>query len=72
MTLDDLRRAIGDDSPNGRDNLLNLSALSREAGLSQSYLRSYLASGRELPDDVQKRVDEALRRRGLLGGSSAR
>lgn len=45
--------------------VLNLSALSREVGLTRSYLRTYLDAGRELPSDVQARLDDVMRARGL-------
>ena len=63
MTRDELDAA--------RD-VLNLSALSREVGRERQYLRQYLNTGRELPANVQASLDDALRRRGLLGASSAR
>ena len=56
MTLDQLQAARP---------LLNLEALSAEAGRSPSYLRGYLHAGRELPADVQDGLDEALARYGL-------
>lgn len=53
--------------------VLNLSALSREVGLTRSYLRTYLDQGRELPTDVQARLTAALEARGLrIADSPAR
>lgn len=50
--------------------VLNLSALSREVGLTRSYLRTYLDAGRELPADVQARLTAALEARGLSVSAS--